>query len=93
MSDSVTLVEPVGPALGAGATSNLLNDVAAGRRPLGDIGVQGLDRAAAAEFVITQARLLNAVATSAKLPTVRILAELLTTQLAEDMGQGSSNTA
>ncbi len=66
-------------------TANLLNDVAAGRRPLDDIGAQGLDREAAAAFVVSQARLLNAVAVSAKLPTVRILAELLTTQLAEDL--------
>jgi len=34
--------------------------------------------------------MLNAVAASAKLPTVRILAELLATQLAQDMDGSSS---
>jgi len=76
--------------LSAGATVSLLEAISAGERPLADLSGHGLDRSAAAQFVLGQARMLNAVAASAKLPTVRILAELLATQLAQDMDGSSS---
>lgn len=90
MANTATVTSTKTEALSAGATVSLLEAISTGERPMTDLSGQGLDRSAAAQFVLAQARMLNAVATSARLPTVRILAELLATQLAQDM-DGSSN--